>query len=45
MMGSDYPQKFGGIAEAIETIHRLDLSDSDKAKIMGRTARDLLKLA
>ena len=45
MMGSDYPQLFGDMAEAIATIRQLDLSDAAKANIMGGTAKRLLKLA
>lgn len=45
MMGSDYPQGFGSLAGTLSTIRQLDLSDEAKAKIMGGTARSLLKLA
>lgn len=44
MMGSDFPQGFGGLSETIKTIHSLDLSDEAKAAIMGGNARRLLKI-
>ena len=43
LMGSDYPHQIGDLPGAVQTIHDLNLSDSDKALILGENAKQLLK--
>ena len=42
LAGSDYPHQIGSIPKMLETIRELDISDADKAAIIGGNAEELL---
>jgi aminocarboxymuconate-semialdehyde decarboxylase len=44
VLGSDHPHQIGDIANAVERIKKLDISEGDKEKILGGNAAELLKL-
>lgn len=43
VLGSDHPHQIGDIVQAVERIKRLEISDEDKEKILGKNAAKLLK--
>jgi aminocarboxymuconate-semialdehyde decarboxylase len=44
LAGSDYPHQIGSIPLMLESIGRLELPETDRARILGGNAADLLKL-
>ncbi|KPJ94601.1 MAG: hypothetical protein AMS18_03410 [Gemmatimonas sp. SG8_17] len=44
LAGSDYPHQIGSLQMMIESIDALDVSDTEKAKLLGENAACLLKL-
>jgi predicted TIM-barrel fold metal-dependent hydrolase len=44
VLGSDHPHQIGDIANAVERIKKLDISEGDKEKMLGGNAAELLKL-
>jgi aminocarboxymuconate-semialdehyde decarboxylase len=42
--GSDYPHQIGSIPKMIESLNKLDISDEDRAGILGNNAANLLGL-
>lgn len=44
VLGSDHPHQIGDMANAINRIEGLDISDEDKEKILWKNAAELLKL-
>jgi aminocarboxymuconate-semialdehyde decarboxylase len=42
VFGSDYPHQVGSVGKALATLRGLDLSDADRAALLGGTARNLL---
>ncbi|MFQ5743174.1 MAG: amidohydrolase family protein, partial [Acidobacteriota bacterium] len=44
LAGSDYPHKIGSLERMLESIGALDLTEAERAKILGGNAADLLNL-
>jgi len=44
VLGSDHPHQIGGMANCVERINNLDISDEDKEKILWGNAAKLLKI-
>jgi aminocarboxymuconate-semialdehyde decarboxylase len=44
VLGSDHPHQIGDMANAVERIERLDISDEDKERILWKNAAELLKM-
>ena len=44
LAGSDYPHQIGSIPKMMEVLRKLDVSESDRAAILGGNAARLLKL-
>lgn len=44
LLGSDHPHQIGDMANAVDRIKKLDISDEDKEKILWKNAAELIKL-
>ena len=42
VFGSDYPHQVGSVKKALDTLQGLELSDTQRAALLGGTARKLL---
>jgi predicted TIM-barrel fold metal-dependent hydrolase len=43
-MGSDHPHQIGDLANAVNRIEKLEISEDDKEKILWKNAKKLLKI-